>query len=90
MVMRVDATAAHGIAARRGVGQVKHLAVSTLWLQQWTTNKELVIRKVDSGENVADLGTKHLESKLLEYLLKSMGFHKLQGRVAAPKAYLES
>ena len=89
MLMRVDATAAQGIAARRGVGQVKHLAVSTLWLQQWTTSKELKIKKVDSGENVADLGTKHLEAKILQHLLKLLGFHVQEGRVEAPKAYLE-
>ena len=28
-----DASAGRGIAERRGVGKVKHLAVATLWLQ---------------------------------------------------------
>ena len=36
--LNTDASAAVGIAMRRGVGKVKHIAVSQLWLQEKGTS----------------------------------------------------
>ena len=40
-----DASAAQGIAARRGLGQVRHIEVSTLWLQDQVNKMTSKLRK---------------------------------------------
>ena len=54
-----DASAAQGIAARRGLGQVRHIEVSTLWLQDQVNKGIIQIEKVKGTENLADSMTKH-------------------------------
>ena len=54
-----DASAAQGIAARRGLGQVRHIEVSTLWLQDQVNKNRIQIEKVKGTENLADPMTKH-------------------------------
>ena len=61
--LHLDSTAAKGIAQRRGVGKIRHLAVQTLWLQEVVQKKGVDIFKVAGGENPADLGTKHLATQ---------------------------
>eukprot|EP00972_Heterocapsa_arctica_P027285 4010526-Heterocapsa_arctica.AAC.1 len=53
-----DSTSAKAIGVRQGVGKVRHLDVQTLWLQQKVKQRIIVMRKVNTKENLADLGTK--------------------------------
>ena len=78
--LRVDASAAIGIASRRGVGKVRHLDVRTLWLQRLITDKLMKIAKTPGKENCADLGTKHLGRVEMWKHLNFLGFKKLAGR----------
>ena len=39
--LHCDSSAATGIAGRRGAGRVRHIEVSTLWLQRHITNRVL-------------------------------------------------
>ena len=55
-----DATAAKGIASRRGLGKVRHVEVSQLWVQDKVMKGEIEVRKVDGKTNVADALTKHV------------------------------
>jgi hypothetical protein len=76
----VDSSAAKGIASRRGVGKVRHLHVSTLWLQEAVQNRRLRLEKTKGTENVADLGTKYLAATQLESCMKLAGMRILTGR----------
>ena len=49
-----DASAAKGIASRRGLGKVRHIEFHQLWVQDKVSNGEIEIRKVDGKVNLAD------------------------------------
>ena len=78
--LRVDAEAAKGIASRRGVGKIRHLDTTTLWLQRHVTEKKIQLLKIHGKVNPADLGTKHLERIAMWRYLDLLGFHKREGR----------
>ena len=54
-----DATAAIGIARRRGLGKLRHLDVEDLWVQHKVRSKAIELLKVDGKENPADIFTKY-------------------------------
>ena len=58
-----DATAAIGIARRRGMGRIRHLDVTDLWVQEKFTSKAASIDKVLGTENPADILTKHVDGQ---------------------------
>ena len=60
VTLDTDASAAIGIASGRGLGKVRHIEVSQLWLQHRVANGGLRVQKVDGISNVADALTKHL------------------------------
>ena len=76
----VDATAAKGIASRRGAGKIKHIATETLWLQRAVTEKRIEIHKVAGEINPPDMGTKHLASVLMWRLLGRLSIVERAGR----------
>jgi len=55
-----DASAAKGIASRRGLGKTRHIQVHFLWVQERVGAGDIVLKKVWGGENPADLLTKIL------------------------------
>ena len=61
-----DSSAARGIAARSGLGKVRHVAVHLLWLQQQVRSGRIVIRGVAGSANPADVYTKHLGREALD------------------------
>ena len=44
---KTDASAAKGIASRRGLGKVRHIDVSQLWLQDRVNKGEIVFESVN-------------------------------------------
>jgi len=80
--LKMDATAAKGIAARRGVGKIRHLETQTLWLQRHVTNKKIDIEKVPGNDNPSDLGTKHVDRATLVRHLQRIAFAARGGRSA--------
>ena len=78
--LHLDAEAAKGIACRRGVGRIRHLDTTTLWLQSLVTNRRIQIRKILGTQNPADLGTKHLGRIAMWKCLEMLGYQKLEGR----------
>jgi len=52
--VKTDASAAKGIATRRGLGKVRHIEVHQLWLQEKVTAGEIEVIKVPRAENRAD------------------------------------
>ena len=54
IVIKSDASAAIGIASRIGIGKVRHIEVTQLWLQEKVASGTIVIEKVPSKANLAD------------------------------------
>ena len=76
----VASTACLGAAGRRGAGRIRHIATSTLWLQNAVGEGRIVLAKVAGTENPADLGTKVLSGTVLTRLLKRCGLVHLEGQ----------
>ena len=62
----IAAKATVDIVNRRGLGKVRHLAVNDLWLQDAVKSKRIVMHKVASKDNMADLMTKPLAFEDIE------------------------
>ncbi len=73
VIVKTDASAAQGIASRKGLGKVRHIDVSQLWLQDKVSKKEIVIEKVSTHINVADALTKYVDSGKLNSHMISVG-----------------
>ena len=58
-----DATAARGMAQRKGLGAVRHVEVHQLWIQDKVHSKEICFEKVGGGSNLADGLTKIVDGK---------------------------
>ena len=84
--VRSDATAALGIARRLGIGKIRHLDTSLLWIQQKIKDGDLTVDKVLGADNPADCLTKHVDRATMLKHLRAMGLEYEDGRAeAAPK-----
>ena len=85
--MLSDAAAAIGISRRRGMGRIRHLDVTDLWVQEKFTSKAASIDKVLGTVNPADILTKQVDGPALKVALRRMGMAVLDGRSGvAPQA----
>ena len=75
-----DASAAKGIASRRGLGKTRHIQVHFLWIQERVGNGDMILKKVWGGENPADLLTKILDGPALNRCLRTFGVKYMDGR----------
>ena len=86
--VKTDASAAKGIASRRGAGKVRHIEVSQLWVQDKVASGEVVLQKVSMRDNIADALTKNVSSDILYKHMESTcqyierGRHELMPEVA--------
>eukprot|EP00971_Amphidinium_carterae_P342001 6481117-Amphidinium_carterae.1 len=78
--LHADATAASGIAHRRGAGKVRHIECGTLWLQRLITLGKISLKYKKGQDNPADLGTKHLDGKTMAKHLAFLGWIPLEGK----------
>ena len=78
-----DATAAIGIARRKGLGKIRHLDCTDLWVQDKIRSKVIELGKVLGADNVADILTKYVDKATLDKALPRMGLHKMAGRPAS-------
>ena len=81
-----DATAAIGICRRKGIGKIRHLATTDLWIQDKVRSKTLELCKVLGSENPADVMTKYVPRQTMEQALSQMGLVALSGRPASAPA----
>ena len=81
-----DATAAIGIARRKGLGKIRHLDTTDLWIQEKVHSKEITIHKIPGVDNMADILTKYVDRQTIQKALKSMGLQKMEGRPACAPA----
>ena len=66
LVIHTDSAVAKGIASRTGVGRVRHLDVSLLWIQDHVRSKKLRMVKIAGADNQADILAKHVEGYLID------------------------
>ena len=71
--LETDASSAKAVALRQGLGKIRHLEVKYLWLQEKLMQKALSNAKVKGTENAADLGTKHVETKIFQRCCEELG-----------------
>ena len=57
--LSTDSSAAKGIGNRRGLGKVRHIELSELWVQDQVAKGRITIYKIDGSENSSDSLTKH-------------------------------
>ena len=81
-----DATAAIGIARRRGMGKIRHLDTTDLWCQEVVRSGRVQLGKVLGSENPADVLTKYVDRQLMLKMLERMGMQQLSGRAKCAPA----
>ena len=82
-----DATAAIGIARRKGLGKIRHLDTADLWIQDKVRSRDINIFKVLGTDNMADSLTKYVDRPTLQKALEKMGLTQMSGRAkCAPAA----
>ena len=86
-----DASAALGIINRTGLGKMRHIDTSLLWIQQTVAERQLKFSKVLGKNNPADLYTKYLDIHTINTHTKALNYHTAEGRGAeAPELHLLS
>ena len=88
IVLYTDSSAAKGIASRRGLGKVRHIELSELWLQDQVARKKVEVRKIRGEDNFSDSLTKHSGQDRIEQTMRGTwqrivgGRHSIMPRVA--------
>ena len=75
-----DASAALGIIGRTGLGKLRHIDTSYLWLQQESIKKKLKMNKVKGTENPADMNTKGLSGDEITKYIRMLNMGYQEGR----------
>ena len=71
--LKCDASAAVGIVKRKGLGKIRHIDVTQLWLQEKVSQGVIEILKVNTKENVSDGLTKGVSRNEIIWLLSQVG-----------------
>ena len=79
-VVYADSSAALAIAKRKGAGKLRHIHVSSLWIQDVQDKDGTEFHKVLGTENPADLMTKHLTREQIEVAMQKIGQGIEEGR----------
>ena len=80
IIVETDSSACKGILSRRGLGKIRHLDTSLLWVQGHVANGIVTLKKVKGQTNSADLGTKDLGEKEMRAHLDRIHVEELDGR----------
>jgi hypothetical protein len=88
MELEMDSSAAIAVMNRIGVGQLRHLEVKTLWVQQLVQEKKLTVKKIPGVTNTADIGTKILDvTSIKKYSLALNLIEKPDGSGGSPPSH---
>ena len=80
LCLHVDASAAIGVMQRRGIGKIRHLDVSTLWLQEKQLKQLMEVRKVHGLANAGELMTKNVPYEVIKKHLAAINCEWRDGR----------
>ena len=75
-----DASTGKAIASRRGLGRVRHIDVSHLWIQEKITNGSMELTKIKNTFNPSDMMTKHLGEAEMSQCMELIDCHFSDGR----------
>ena len=67
ILLRTDASAAKGIAPRKGLGKERHIEVNQLWVQDKVESGETQTMKVGGDVNIADALTKSVDNERIKW-----------------------
>ena len=69
IIIKSDASAAIGIVKRKGLGQVRHIDVHDIWIQEKVSSGKFIIHKVHTYDNLADALTKYVDpGKIIQHV----------------------
>ena len=77
-----DSSAAKGISSRRGLGKVRHIELSQLWLQDQVARGKVSIRKIRGDDNFSDSLTKHSNPERIQQTMRGTMSKIIGGRHA--------
>ena len=69
--VKEDSSAAKGIAARKGLGKLKHVDIKELWIQEKVHDGDLKITKVPGTTNLADALTQYCDVQVINHHISS-------------------
>ena len=78
--MSTDASAAEGMASRKGLGKLRHIEVNQLWLQDKVGDGEIMISNIKGESTPADTLTKHVDGDMLKQRVIQAQLHVTEGR----------
>ena len=81
--LHAESSAAIGICRRAGIGRVRHMAVSQLWVQERLRAGAFTLHKVAGDSNPADILTKVVARALLDRHLERLAMRRAAGRAAS-------
>ena len=67
----IDSSSSRQLISRKGLGKVRHLDVSLLWIQKM---KNVLVKAIKGVDNPADLGTKALSRDKIRKYLRTLGY----------------
>ena len=74
VTLLMDATAAIGILERRGLGVTKHIDTHWMWFQGAIRRRDILLQKVHTKQNPADLMTTFLSAEETVKHFTAMGY----------------
>ena len=86
MRVSTDAAAVVGICRRRGLGKIRHLATTDLWVRDRLKKKDFELHRVPCVSNPADILTKHVDRTILDKHLQTLNLRFEDGRAASAPA----
>ena len=81
-----DATAAIRISKRRGLGKIRHLHTTDLWIQEQVRSERVILEKIAGVENPGDVFTKYVDKGIMQKALSKMNCEYRDGRPASAPA----
>ena len=75
-----DASTGKSIASRRGLGKVRHLDVSQLWVQEKVQSGAISLHKIKNTFNSSDCLTKYLDNAALKQCMEQLDMWHFEGR----------
>ena len=80
ITLYTDSSAAKGIASRRGLGKVRHIELSELWLQDQVARGKVEVRRIRGEDNFSDSLTKHSNQDRDEQTMRGTWQRIVSGR----------
>ena len=75
-----DSSSALTLVSRAGMGRSKHVELRMLAIQEWVQAKRLLLRKIQTEDNLADIGTKFLAPRRVAKLAEALGVRYSRGK----------